>query len=158
VSERSNELARRFNEANGELIATIEGCSDEQLQAATPEGWSVLMCGYHVAASMPDQLRWLPEVAAGHDVPFTWNDINRRNEQQMALQPELTRDKTLALLRENGAAFAAAVRALDDAQLATSALIDFAGSKALTADQFVKWVSIFHIKDHLKSIRAAISA
>ncbi len=157
MSDRAQELARRFDEANDDLIAAIAGCTDEQLQTATSEGWSVLMCAYHVAASMPDQLRWLPEVAAGHDVAFTWDDINRRNEQQI-VQPDITRDKVLAQLHENGAAIAAAVRGLSDAQLATSAHIDFADNKALTADQFVKWVIIFHTKDHLKSIRSAVGA
>src|SRR5579884_4278510 len=99
MSDRAQELARRFDEANDDLIAAIAGCTDEQLQTATSEGWSVLMCAYHVAASMPDQLRWLPEVAAGHDVAFTWDDINRRNEQQI-VQPDITRDKVLAQLHE----------------------------------------------------------
>ena len=52
MSERAEALAKRFEQVNDELIAAVEGCSDEQWRkTCSGEQWSVAVTAHHVAPS-----------------------------------------------------------------------------------------------------------
>lgn len=158
MSERAIELARRFTEANDALIAVVASSTDEQLQTLCPdEEWPVVVAAYHVGTHLAVQLQWLAQVAASQPITTTWDEINRANVR-FSTQPErYTREATLAKLRDNGAAMAAAIRALSDEQIKNAAPVMPADNRVMTAEQVIKWVIIKHNKDHLAGIHNALA-
>jgi hypothetical protein len=158
MSERADELARRFEEANNALIAVVESSTDEQLQAICPdEEWTVVAAAYHVGANLTGQLHWLGQIAAGQPITTTWDEINRANVRFSTQPARFTRNAALTRLRDNGAAMATAIRALSDEQIKNAAAVAPADDRVMTTDQVIKWVIIKHIKDHLASIRSALA-
>src|SRR5437879_4235664 len=65
VSERANQLAVLFEQANAEAIATVERLSDADWQQATGEGWTVAACAHHAAIVHEDIARFAGRFASG---------------------------------------------------------------------------------------------
>ena len=157
MSEHANELSQRFAKANAGLIAFVTGCSDEQLALICPGvDQTVVALAYHLASHYPHQLHWLRRVASGKPVTTEWEEIHTVNARQFVEHPAPSRTETLALLAANGNEMTAAISALTDEQMEASATVAPAENRVLTAEQVVRWLIVHHIKDHMKSMRAAI--
>lgn len=50
MGARSKDLADRIRRFNGEVIAFVEGCGDEDWRKTTAEDWSVGVVARHIGA------------------------------------------------------------------------------------------------------------
>jgi len=155
MSERAGTLADQLERANRDLIHTIEGLSDAQWRAKTPgDGRTVGVVAHHVAVSHKSVTGLVGAIAHGRAVPtITMEMIDHGNATHATQHANCTKAETLALLRQNGAAAAAMVRGLGDAQLDR-----VGGSMGMSAAQAIERVLIGHVHDHHNSIRKAIGA
>jgi uncharacterized damage-inducible protein DinB len=152
VSERARTLADSFEQANRDLIHTVERLSDAQWKAKTAgEGWSVGVVAHHVAGGHTGIAGFVQKIANGEHVSVDMDAINRGNAEHAIQFAHTTKAETLALLRQNGAAAAAMVRGLGDTQLDRAG-----GSMGMTAAQVIERVLIGHVRDHHGSIRQAV--
>jgi uncharacterized protein (TIGR03083 family) len=154
MSERARTLANQFEHENRELIATVERLSDAQWKAKTAgEGWSVGVVAHHVAGGHQGVAGLVQKIANGESFSFDMAMVHKGNAEHAVQFARVTKAETLALLRQNGAAAAATVRGLDDAQLDR-----VGGSMGMTAAQAIERILIGHVQDHHGSIREAIGA
>ena len=155
MSERARNLAHQFEQANHELIATVERLSDAQWRTKTVgDGRSVGVVAHHVAGSHQGLAGLVQKIASGEPVPaITMDMIHQGNAAHAAQHANCTKAETLALLRQNGAAAVATVRGLGDPELDRSATLPMG---TMSAAQLIEGVLIGHVHDHHGSIRQAI--
>jgi hypothetical protein len=151
-------LADRFEQANRELIAVIECCSEAQWRAhCADEGWAVGVAAHHLAEDHVMLAGLAQAVATGQPVPaLTWEMINEFNAQHAQQHADCTREETVELLRRNGVEAASIVRGLSDAQLERSAVLPWEGGPPWSARRVIEEKLIGHFDEHLASIRAAV--
>ena len=87
---------------------------------------------------------------------LTWDVVNQGNREEASRHAEVDKDTAVALVRENAAAAATAVRGLTDEQLDREAPTDLHWGAPLTVQFFVEHHPIAHPYMHLESIRAAL--
>jgi len=158
MGERAAALADQFEQTLGELIATVEGCSEEQWRAMCgAEGWTVAATTQHVGAQFPLERQYISAAAEGRPLPdLTWDDINGTNERRAGEQASCSKDEVLASLRDGGREMAAYVRGLSDEQLDRTGALPLAGGAQVSTQQLIEGgVLIDHARGHLASIRAA---
>jgi uncharacterized damage-inducible protein DinB len=155
MSERARSYADRLEQANRELIATVERLSDGEWRTPTAgEGWSAGVVAHHVAENHHTLIGLVQLIADGRSLPsLTWETIHRGNAEHARKHAETTKGETLDLLRRDGAAAAAAVRGLTDAQLDRSASV-LGGT--MTAAQAIERVLIGHVAQHHESIKGVV--
>jgi uncharacterized damage-inducible protein DinB len=158
MGQRVNDLADRFESANNDVIAAVQGCSDDQWQRTTnSEGWSVGVVAHHIATSNEPIAGLIRLVATGQPLPNLTRDmIDAGNAQHAHEQANCTREETLALLKSGGEAAASILRGLSDEQLDRSAPLPLVGGKEMSANQLVEMVLIGHPVQHLESINSAL--
>ena len=156
MSERAQTLAQQLEQANHDLIKTIEGLSDTQWHVKTPgDGRSVGVVAHHVAESHKAVAGLANAVAHGKAVPtITMDMIHQGNAAHAAQHAHCTKAETLALLRQNGAAAVAAVRAFGDAELDRTVTFPMG---TLSVAQVVEKVMTGHAQDHHGTIRKALA-
>ncbi|MCA1668270.1 MAG: cupin domain-containing protein [Thermomicrobia bacterium] len=120
TSERARALAWRFQHANEALIATIEGCTPQQWRAVCADtGWTVGVQAHHIAVNEAGIADVAKGVGAGHPhpplPPGMLDEMNARHAEKFA---NVSKEETVALLRENGPLAADVYRHLSEAQLA----------------------------------------
>jgi hypothetical protein len=157
MSERAAALAAAFEQANNEVIASVERCTPDQWgRTCADEGWAVATAAHHVAVSHPSVLGLVQLVANGQDVPaISMEMIDAGNAQHAVEFANADRDETLSILRREGKATADAVRALTDEQLDRTAPMAFAGGQHWSAADLIERVLIAHPVQHGQSIKAA---
>ncbi|HEY7140717.1 MAG TPA: DinB family protein [Methylomirabilota bacterium] len=155
MSERARNLAQQLEQANQSLIATIEGLSDAQWRAKTPDdGRSVGVVAHHVAVSHKSVAGLVGAIAQGQPVPpITMEMIHEGNAAHATQHANCTKAETLALLRQNGAAAVATVRGLGETELERTVSFPMG---TMTAAQVVERVLVGHANGHHGSIRKAI--
>jgi uncharacterized damage-inducible protein DinB len=155
MSEQATALADRFEQANRELIAAIEGCSDAEWRLKTSaEQWSVGVVAHHVAEANKAVGGLIQMVANGQPLPpITMDAIHQRNAEHAAQHANTSKAETLDLLRRTAAAAAAVVRGLTDAQLARTAPL-LGRPEPMSAQQMIEGILIAHVQGHLGSIRS----
>lgn len=159
MSERAATLATAFENANNELIAAVEACSDEQWrQTCSAEGWSVAVTSHHVAKSHQAIAGFIEMIANGQPIPpVTMEMFDAANAQHAHEHANCTKAETLELLRTGGKAAADAVRGLTDEQLDRSQPMAFAGGQSWSAADVIERVLIDHPVQHGASVRAALA-
>ena len=157
MGARAEALAKRFEEANGAVIAEVEGCSDTHWRATTKaEGWSVAATAHHIGGGHEPIAGIVQAIATGQPLPgLTWEMINQGNAEHAKQFANCAKPEALELLRKSGAAAAGIVRGLSDEQLDRTATIELMGGASVSAQQFVEMVLLGHPQEHLESIRAA---
>jgi uncharacterized damage-inducible protein DinB len=155
MSARADALARQFEEATNELIATIEACPDEKWKAVTPnDGRTVNVVAHHIAMGDVPISGFVGSIANGQGLPnVTPEMIDQSNAEHAKQQANISKEQVIADLRANCASAAALVRGLSDEQL------DRTGSafgRDWTTQQVIEMVLIGHTKGHLDTIRAAL--
>jgi uncharacterized damage-inducible protein DinB len=155
MSERAQTLAQQLEQANHDLIRTIEGLTDAQWQAKTPgDGRSVGVVAHHVATSHKAVAGLAKAVAHGQSVPnLTMDMIHQGNAAHATEHAHCTKAETLALLRQHGAAAVATVRAFGDAELDRTVTFPMG---TLSVAQVVERVMTGHAQDHHGTIRKAL--
>ena len=158
MSERATALATAFEHANDALIAVIEGCTDDQVQKVCEAvGWSVAVAAHHVAASHASLGGLVHLLANNLEMPaITMEMIDAGNAEHAKQFASVGREETVAELRTQGAAAAAAVRGLTDEQLDRSAPMAFAGGASWSTADIIERILIGHPLEHAESIKATI--
>ena len=156
MGERARELADRFERLNQELIATVEGASDEQWRATcSGETWSVAVTAHHVAGGHALIADFVERLAKGQPLPsVTMDQIHAGNAEHARQFANRSREETADLLRRNGAIAADKVRGLSDDELKRSAPVF--GGQPMSAEQLIENILLGHIQGHFGSIKAAI--
>lgn len=157
MGERSEALAKRFEQINGELGDLIESLSPDEWRAICGgETWSVGVTAHHIAYDQAHIIEWFQAIANGRPLPPPApGGLDASTARHAAEYASCTKEETLALLRHDGEAAARAVRELTDEQLDRQAPV-VAGRPALTAGGVVERILIGHVLGHGASIRAAI--
>jgi DinB family protein len=157
MSERARILAEQLEQANRDLIHTVEGLSDTQWRAKTPgDGRTVGVVAHHVAASHKSVVGLVGAIAHGQAVPtITMEMIHEGNATHATQHANCTKAETVALLRQNGAAAVATVRGLSETELDRTATFPMG---TMTAAQVIERILTGHANDHHGTIRRAIGA
>lgn len=151
-------LASRFEQASNDLASKIQGLSDDDWQAKTPEeGWTVAATAHHAAGSSAPTSMMVQAAATGSPMPtITVDGLNEMNAEHARQYANVSREETLTLLHETTGPAADVVRELSDEQLNLKALLPF--GMEMTAEQIIENVLIGHITGHGASINAAMPA
>lgn len=156
MSTRAEELARQFEQANGEVINTIEQLSDVQWQApGEDEGRTVGITAHHIAVSHSTVGGIVQALAAGQAPPVTLEAIHAANADHMKQHADCDKEETLAILRRDGEQAANMVRNLSDDELNQAGMVPFLGDNPISTAQFIEAILIGHIHAHLPGIQAA---
>ncbi len=159
MGERSRVLVDRFEQANQEIVRTVEQCSEAHWRATTSgERWSVGVVAHHVAEGHKIIAGLVQAVAAGQSLPtLTMEMLDQMNAEHARQHANCTRAETLDLLRQNAALAAGTVRGLGDDQLDRTASV-LAGMPPMSVQQIIERILIGHVQEHLQSVRTAIGA
>jgi uncharacterized damage-inducible protein DinB len=156
MSARAEEVARRFEQGNGELMTVVKSCSPEQWRkTCLGEQWSVGVTAHHVAAAYAPIAGMVQALAPGQTVQLpSLEMIDAGNAEHARQFASCTKEETIHLLQSGGQALARAVRGLSDAQLDSGEVL--MGAQRIGAAQLVEMGVIGHPTSHLESIRAAL--
>lgn len=158
MAQRSTELANQFEQAVAAFGKAVSGCSDEMWGAiCNDEGWTVAQTAQHVSGQFMLEMEFITAAAEGHPMPpYTWDDVNSRNEGRAARNAKVTREDVLRELQTGASVTAAYLRALSDDQLDRKVPLGLADGAMVTTQQLIEGgVLIAHVTGHLESIRAA---
>lgn len=157
MNRQAKNLAKRFEQANAQLMARVDQCSnDEWRTTAEDDERSVGVVAHHLASSYATQTDLIEAMAAGDDVPaITWDMVNAMNAEHAKQHTRPDRQETHDLLRQNGQAMIELIGELDDAQLQRTWDIPFVDEHSASTQQFIEEAVIDHIDLHRRSIEAA---
>lgn len=159
MSKRAKALARRFAEANRELIATVEAIPKDRWRAyCSAEQWTVGVVAHHVASDHLILADVTGAIVSGDAPAITWEMLHQINAEHLEAHRDCTQAETLELLRSGGEKVASTLRALSDADLERTAVLPFLGERPVTAEQFIEQAVIGHIGMHLPSIQAVLAS
>ena len=155
MGQKSIELASRFEQANRELIALVEACSEaEWRKTTTAEQWPVAVVAHHVGGGHSLIAGLVRKIADGEPLPpANWDVIHSMNAQHAREHANATKAETLGLLRQGGADAATMVRGLSDEQLARTGSVL---GQPMTAAQLIDGILIGHVLEHGGSLRTAL--
>lgn len=160
MSQRANALADRLEQGVQALASFASDLTDAQWQARLPkDGRRIGVIVHHVASVFPIEVQLAQTVAEGNPVTgVTWDDVHAMNGQHARDHDGASKEATLELLRRNGAAAAAAIRALSDAELERAAPVSLYGDAPLTCQFVLEDHAVRHSYHHLAKIRGAVKA
>lgn len=160
MTKRTERLAARL-EANAKALADFAaGLTPEQWRTPMPhDGRTLGVIVNHVASIYPLEIELAQSIAAGKTMTgVTWDVVATVNAGHAKENQSATREATLALLKTNSAAAAAAIRALSDDDLDRAVLQSLYGDAELTCQFFLEDHAIRHAIHHLAKMRTALSA
>jgi hypothetical protein len=159
ASRRAEALADRLEQGARALEALACMLTDAEWQV--PLGHDPRPVGvvvHHVASMYPLEMDLALVLAGGKPIDnVTWamvDDINARHAREHA---GARKAEAMALLRENSAAAAAAIRMLADEQLDAAAPVSLYDDAPLTCQFFLEDHPVRHSFHHLAGIRAALA-
>lgn len=150
-------LAEAFERGHEALVDLVGSCTATQWQApCAAEGWSVGVTVHHLASDYAETCRLVEAIIAGQSLaPFALDQKDEANRRHALAHADCQVAATLALLRRQGAAAAAFIRMISDADLDRA--VDLFGGP-VSARQVVEGGLIGHIDDHLASLRLALAS
>ncbi|CAN5566398.1 hypothetical protein BH10CHL1_BH10CHL1_07470 [soil metagenome] len=158
MNQRSEALATRLEQGVAQLSAYVESLNAQQWAVTInheDRGAGILV--HHVATLYPLEMELAQTVANGQAVAgVTWDMIAEMNAKHAVEHAQPDRAATLALLRQNSAAAATAIRAITDAQLDVAAPISLYGDTPLTLQFWLEDHPVSHAYKHLASIKATL--
>ncbi len=156
MSQRTKELVERFTAFKNNFIAFVDNCSDEDWRkVCSGEGWTVGVVAHHVAAGHFGAIDFVRMIVAGEAMPeITMETIDQMNAQHAKEHANCTREEVLALLRENGSAFAGYLEGLSEADLARTGYLKLIGGD-VSAQQLIEMIILQSGGEHFDSMKAA---
>lgn len=150
---KGEQLARQFEQLNGEVIAFVEGCDAAAWKATCADDErTVGEVAAHISNAYRPVSDWVRTVASGQPVNITMDDIHKYNAQAAAADAERTQPDVAQALRRNGALAAEMIRGLSDDQLAQTAYFGPAGAP-IAAETVATNVLLGHPRGHLEALR-----
>ena len=156
MSQRTKELVERVTAFNNDFISFVENCSDEEWRkVCSGEGWTVGVVAHHVAAGHLGAIDFVRMIVAGETIPeITMEAIDQMNAQHAKEHANCTQEEVLALLRENGSAFAGYLEGLREADLARTGYLAALGGD-VSAQQLIEMIALQSGGEHFNSMKAA---
>ena len=112
---------------------------------------------HHVASVYPIEIHLAQVLASGKPIDsVTWDAVHAMNRDHAKENDSVTQEATLALLADNSAAAAAAIRAFSDAELDRAAPVSLNSDAPLTCQFMLEDHAVRHSYHHLARIRAAL--
>jgi len=160
VSRRAGALAERLEQGARALAAVASGLTDAEWQARIPgDGLKIGVVVHHVATMYPLEIELAQALGAGKPVTgVTWELVHQMNAAHATNNDGVTKEAALDLLRRNGAAAAAAIRALSDEELDRAATVSLNADAPLTCQFMLEDHAVRHSYHHLARIRLALAA
>ena len=158
MNPRAQVLATTLERGAAAIAEFARTLTDAEWQARHPkDGRKIGVIIHHVADIYPLEIELAQRLAAGGTISeLTWDDVHALNARHARDNDQATRDDTLALLRTNAAAAAAAIRAMRDADLDRVAPNSIYGNAPLTCQFFLEDHAVRHSFHHLSRIRGAL--
>jgi hypothetical protein len=158
MNPRAQALAVALEKGTNSLATFAAGLSDSEWQARLPhDGRKVGVVVHHVANMYPIEIQLTQALAGGGAISdLTWDAIHEINANHAKELDGVTKEQALALLRANGAAAAAAIRALNDADLDRVAPNSLYGGAPLSCQFWIEDHALRHSFHHLAGIHRAV--
>ena len=159
MNNRSEALAARLEAGAAALAAFAATLSEAEWQTRLPkDGRKVGVVVHHVASVYPVEIHLASLLAAGQPITgVTWDAVDTMNRDHATENDSITKEAALALLANNSAAAAAAIRALSDAELDRAAPVSLNSDAPLTCQFLLEDHAVRHSYHHLARIRAALA-
>jgi len=156
---RSEALAARLEAGARALAAFVAALSETEWQTRLPkDGRKIGVVVHHVASVYPIELQLARSIAAGEAITgLTWDAIAAMNAEHAMKNDDVSKEATLALLANNSAAAAEAIRALSDEELDSAVPVSLNGDAPLTCQFILEDHAVRHSYHHLARIRAALA-
>jgi hypothetical protein len=147
--------AQQIIEANHELVAFIETCSDEDWgRICLAEAWPVSAVAHHAVWGHQVASGWIRTIRDGKDVPGSPDLHNAGNEAKAASVAGISREDVIEIANENVAAYAELLRSLTDEDMSKSAAFGPGGGMRMSVDRLAG--ARGHLDGHLGSMKAAV--
>ncbi len=157
MNKRSEALATRLEAGAAALAAFAATLTETEWQTRVPkDGRKIGVLVHHVASVYPIEIHLAQLLAAGQPITVTWDVVHEMNSGHAKDNDGVTREAALALLAENSAAAAAAIRALSDTELDGAAPISLNSDAPLTCQFMLEDHAVRHSYHHLARIRVAL--
>ena len=158
VSQRANALADRLEQGASALAAFASALTDAEWQTrGAKDCRKVGVVVHHVASVYPLEIGLSQTLAAGNPVRgVTWDAVHQMNADHASEHAAVTKEAALDLLRINGAAAAAAIRAFSDEELSQAAPVSLYSDAPLTCQFMLEDHAVRHSYHHLARIRGAL--
>lgn len=158
MNPRARALADRLERGAEALAAFVSALSDSDWNTRIPkDGRTVGVVVHHVATVYPVEMELAQALAAGNTITgVTWDVIHGMNAAHAREHQGVSKKATLALLRDNSAAAARAVRALSDEQLDRAGFVSLYADAPLTCQFVLEDHAVRHSYHHLAAIKAAV--
>ena len=155
---RAHALADRLEQGARALAAFASALTDAEWRTPVPkDGRTVGVIVHHVASVYPLEIVLAQTLAAGKAVTgVTWDAVHQMNADHAREHAAVTKEAALGLLRANGAAAAAAIRALSDEELAQAAPVSLYSDAPLTCQFMLEDHAVRHSYHHFARIRGAL--
>jgi hypothetical protein len=159
VSARANALAERLEQGVNTLVDLAIGLSDSEWRTpvSVTDRRTVGQIVNHVALVFPVEIHFAQVLGNGDPiVGVTWDTVHEMNGNHARENANPTREEAVTLLRQNGAAAAAAIRALGDRQLDAAAPNSMYADAPTTCQFMLEDHAVRHSYHHTQKIRRAL--
>jgi hypothetical protein len=158
MNQRSEQLAKRLEAGAKALGAFAATLSDAEWQTSVPkDGRTVGVVVHHVASVYPIELHLAGVLSTGQPITgVTWAVVDQMNGEHAKENAAAAKEATLALLEENSATAAAAIRGFTDQQLDSAAPVSLNSDAPLTCQFMLEDHAVRHSYHHLAKIKAAL--
>ena len=158
MNNRSEALAARLEAGATALAEFTATLSETEWQTPLPKNRRKIgVVVHHVASMYPVEIHLASLLAAGQPITgVTWDAVETMNRDHATENDGITKETALALLANNSAAAAAAIRALSDEELDRAAPVSLNSDAPLTCQFMLEDHAVRHSYHHLARIRAAL--
>jgi len=159
MTRRAAALADRLEQGANVLADLAASLTDAEWRVRLPgDGRTVGVIVHHVATMYPLEIELALGVADGRAIAgVTWDAVHEINATHAREHADTTREEAIALLRQNSALAAAAIRELQDEQLDRAAPISLYSDTTLTCQFFLEDHAVRHSYHHTAAIRRALA-
>ena len=158
MKTRVSALAERLEQGARALADFAGSLTEEEWQVPVPhDGRKIGVMVHHVGNMYPIEIDIAQKAAQGEPiVGVTWDIVAEINARHAREFDGVTKAEAIAFLERNSAAAAAAIRALDDAQLDIAVPVSLNADAPLTTQFVLEDHAVRHSYHHLARIKAAL--
>jgi DinB family protein len=146
--------------AGEELIGYLESLSDEAFASTTDEeGWPIGVVAHHIAMGAQFCTELVIHVAEGGEISWTMDFIDDANAQHAAVFADVSKEEALEALRARLPEAAERIAKLTGEQLSrpVDKPMEYEGDHLHSAGEVTQRMLVNHIRNHLASVRKAVS-
>jgi hypothetical protein len=159
MSERAQDLAGRLRTFNEEVMAFVQGCSDQDWRKVCAwEQWGVGVTARHIGAGHYGVVELAKMIVQGTKLPeLTEAQLIDMANQHAREHAACSQAEVLGILKNNGEALIAYVAGLSDAELDRTGHLALLGGE-VTTGRFLEAVVLQSGGEHFANMKATASA